>query len=74
VPNPSDHPGRVSDEMLRRVRYWLGKAEDALDQSVIALDSVRAPLDGNWRGEYGTDAAVIKDKLATVTEAIKRHP
>jgi hypothetical protein len=63
----------MGEEMMRRVRYWLGQAQDALDQSALALDSVKVPLAGNWRAECKSDVAVIGDKLAKLADAIKQH-
>jgi hypothetical protein len=62
----------TSEEMLRRVRFWLGKAEDALDQGAMALDSA-GPLPAEWQAEYGTDVVVITDKVAKLNEALKRQ-
>jgi len=46
----------------RRVRYYLGRAEDALDSATTALHT--APIvDADWRGEFRQDLAVLGSKL-----------
>ncbi len=46
----------------RRVRYYLGRAEDALDSATTALHA--APIvDAGWREEFRQDLAVLVSKL-----------
>jgi hypothetical protein len=47
---------------VRRVRYYLGRAEDALDSSASALQQTRVAEPG-WREEVLTDLAVLRSKL-----------
>jgi hypothetical protein len=47
---------------MRRVRYYLGRCEDALDSATTALH--RAPVaDADWREEFMQDLAVLLSKL-----------
>jgi hypothetical protein len=47
---------------MRRVRYYLGRAEDALDSATTALHAT--PLvDADWREEFMQDLAVLRSKL-----------
>jgi len=62
----------MSDEMLRRVRYWIGQAEDALDLGTTALRRVDGrPLDADWQQEFLSDIDVMRDKLDRLQEGIK---
>ncbi len=61
----------MNHEMLRRVRYWIGKAEDALDLGAVALRRAGAPLDDDWRQEFESDVSVMQDKIDKLREAIK---
>ena len=46
----------------RRVRYYLGRAEDALDSATMALHA--APLLGaHWHEEFQVDLSVLRSKL-----------
>jgi ubiquinone biosynthesis protein Coq4 len=46
----------------RRVRYYLGRAEDALDSATMALHA--APVLGDqWREEFKGDLSVLRSKL-----------
>jgi hypothetical protein len=46
----------------RRVRYYLSRAEDALDSATMALHA--APVvDDQWREEFRGDLAVLGSKL-----------
>ena len=47
---------------MRRVRYYLGRCEDALDDATSALQ--RTPtVDAGWREEFTQDVAVLRSKL-----------
>ncbi len=47
---------------MRRVRYYMGRCEDALDSATTALHA--APLvDADWREEFLSDLAVLRSKL-----------
>jgi hypothetical protein len=60
----------VNDDKLRRVRYWLGQAEDAMDLANMALRRSDITLDGDWRQEFTSDADVMGDKLSKLREII----
>jgi hypothetical protein len=47
---------------MRRVRYYMGRAEDALDSATTALHATPA-VDDDWRGEFRQDVAVLLSKL-----------
>jgi hypothetical protein len=47
---------------VRRVRYYLGRCEDALDSATTALHQTPA-VDADWRGELQQDLAVLRSKL-----------
>jgi len=47
---------------MRRVRYYLGRCEDALDSATSALHQTPA-VDAEWRGEFMQDLAVLRSKL-----------
>ncbi len=47
---------------MRRVRYYLGRAEDALDSATTALHRTPA-VDADWRTEFMQDLAVLRSKL-----------
>jgi hypothetical protein len=47
---------------MRRVRYYLGRAEDALDSATTALQATPA-VDAEWREEFMQDLAVLRSKL-----------
>jgi hypothetical protein len=46
----------------RRVRFHLGRAEDALDAATSAMLRIREL--GEWREEYEQDIGILRDKLA----------
>lgn len=46
----------------RRVRYYLSRAEDALDSATNSLHTVRS-VDTDWREEFRQDLAVLASKL-----------
>jgi hypothetical protein len=47
---------------MRRVRYYLGRCEDALDSATTALH--QTPLvDADWKDEFRQDLAVLVSKL-----------
>ena len=47
---------------MRRVRYYLGRSEDALDSATTALHATPV-VDADWRGEFMQDLAVLRSKL-----------
>jgi hypothetical protein len=47
---------------MRRVRYYLGRCEDALDDATAALQRTQA-VDSGWREEVTQDVAVLGSKL-----------
>jgi hypothetical protein len=47
---------------MRRVRYYLGRCEDALDSATTALHHTPV-VDGDWRDEFEQDLAVLRGKL-----------
>lgn len=47
---------------MRRVRYYLGRGEDALDSATTALHATAA-VDADWRVEFMQDIAVLRSKL-----------
>ena len=50
---------------MRRVRYYLGRCEDALDDATMALH--RTPgVDAGLREELTQDLAVLRSKLDTL--------
>jgi hypothetical protein len=57
---PLDEP--VPLQPARRVRYYLGRAEDALDSSAIAVQEARL-VGAGWREEFLQDLVVLRSKL-----------
>ena len=57
---PVDDPAPV--QPLRRVRYHLGRCEDALDDATTALHEVPSQDGGSWEQAAG-DLAVLRYKL-----------
>jgi hypothetical protein len=47
---------------MRRVRYYLGRCEDALDDAATALHQTPA-VEAGWRQECTRDLAVLRTKL-----------
>ncbi len=47
---------------MRRVRYYLGRCEDALDSATTALHQTQA-VDAEWKDEFWQDLAVLRSKL-----------
>ncbi len=47
---------------MRRVRYYLGRCEDALDDATTALHHIPA-VEAGWRQEFTQDLAVLRSKL-----------
>jgi hypothetical protein len=47
---------------MRRVRYYMGRCEDALDSATTALHATPV-VDTDWRGEFIQDLAVLRSKL-----------
>ena len=47
---------------MRRVRYYLGRCEDALDDATTALHHTPG-VDAGWREEFTQDLAVLRSKL-----------
>jgi hypothetical protein len=52
----------VPMQPMRRVRYYLGRCEDALDSATMALHQTPT-VDADWRGEFIQDLAVLVSKL-----------
>ena len=46
----------------RRIRYYLGRCEDALDSATTALHGTPA-MDAAWKEEFRQDLAVLRSKL-----------
>ena len=57
---------------MRRVRYWLGQGESALDLSMAALTRV-GELDQNWAEEFESDVGVLRAKLDILRQMINGH-
>lgn len=55
-----DDPAPV--QPMRRVRYYLGRCEDALDDATTALHQTPG-VDSGWREELAQDVAVLGSKL-----------
>jgi hypothetical protein len=55
-----DEPAPV--QPMRRVRYYLGRCEDALDDATAALHQTPA-VDADWREEFTQDVGVLRSKL-----------
>jgi hypothetical protein len=47
---------------MRRVRYYLGRCEDALDSATTALHQTPA-VDVDWKDEFRQDLTVLRSKL-----------
>jgi hypothetical protein len=47
---------------MRRVRYYLGRCEDALDDAITALHHMPT-VEAGWREEFSQDLAVLRSKL-----------
>ena len=47
---------------MRRVRYYLGRCEDALDSATTAMHQTPA-VDADWKDEFRQDLAVLGSKL-----------
>ncbi|HET7244954.1 MAG TPA: hypothetical protein VFJ07_08965 [Streptosporangiaceae bacterium] len=47
---------------MRRVRYYMGRCEDALDSATTALHATPV-VDADWREEFLSDLAVLRSKL-----------
>ena len=57
---PVDDPAPA--QPMRRVRYYLGRCEDALDDATAALHHTPT-VDAGWREEFTQDVAVLWSKL-----------
>jgi hypothetical protein len=57
------------DDLLRRVRYWLGQGESALELATAALSRV-GELSPEWSQEFGSDAEQLRSKLTVLTTMI----
>jgi len=57
------------DEQMRRVRYWIGKAENALDMTVAALTRA-GELDQEWSEEFGSDATILREKIVVIRRLV----
>jgi len=47
---------------MRRVRYYLGRCEDALDDATTALQHTPT-VEADWCEEFTQDVAVLRSKL-----------
>jgi hypothetical protein len=47
---------------MRRVRYYLGRCEDSLDDATTALHQTPV-VDAGWKSEFRQDLAVLRSKL-----------
>lgn len=65
-----DEPGR--SELLRRVRYQLDRAGDALDLANMAVSRVLAleALDPTSREECASDVMVLRHKIDTLARGL----
>lgn len=52
----------AAGQPMPRVRYYLGRCEDALDDATAALHRIPA-VDSGWREELTQDVAVLRNKL-----------
>jgi hypothetical protein len=60
---PIDEPAPM--QPIRRVRYFMGRCEDALDSATTALHA--APVvDADGRLEFMQDVAVLREKLEII--------
>jgi hypothetical protein len=50
---------------MRRVRYFMGRCEDALDSVTTALHAAPA-VDTGLRSEFMQDLAVLREKLEII--------
>ena len=55
-----DDPAPV--QPMRRVRYYLGRCEDALDDATTALQHTPT-VEAGWREEFTQDVSVLRSKL-----------
>lgn len=76
IANPASVPvGRYSEGALKKAKLW-----DAVQPKAISTQNVRQSLDYVARGEvdagfvYGTDAAIMKDKVNVVLEVPLEAP
>lgn len=60
------------DDLMRRVRYWLGQGESAIDLAMAAMTRV-GELDPDWRQEFESDLGVLRSKLDGLRETIGNH-
>lgn len=61
--------GDDREEQMRRVRYWLGQGESALDLSMAALTRA-GELDQSWAEEFESDVGVLRAKLEILRQMI----
>jgi hypothetical protein len=61
--------GDEREEQMRRVRYWLGEGESALDLSMAALTRA-GELDQDWAEEFESDVGVLRTKLDILRQMI----
>ncbi len=64
--------GTDQDDLYRRVRYWLGQSESALDLGMAALTRV-GELSSDWIQEFQSDVTVLRAKLTTLQEMVNNH-
>jgi hypothetical protein len=70
-----EFPGQLTlagGEHDGRVQYWLGEGESALDVATTAL-SRAGELEQGWPDRFGSDAGVLRGKLAILREAMNSH-
>jgi hypothetical protein len=60
------------EEQMRRVRYWLGQGESALDLAMAALTRA-GELDQEWTAEFDSDVGVLRSKLDMLREGLGNH-
>lgn len=60
------------EEQLRRVRYWLGQGESALDLAMAALTRA-GELDKDWAEEFDSDVGVLRTKLDILRQLINHE-
>jgi hypothetical protein len=65
-------PAPAGRQRDKRVRYWLGESESALDVATTAL-SRAGELEQDWPSKFGSDVGVLRSKLALLREAVRSH-
>ena len=67
-----NEPTDDRDEQMRRVRYWLGQGESALDLAMAALTRA-GELDPGWHQEFDSDLGVLRSKLDVLRDGLGNH-